>query len=150
MVLYFIYVNIIAANFTAFLPIANPNIATVFIYIACLNLDLGIDVCPYTGMDDYIKQWLQLAFPAYIIILVAIVIFISERSSRFARLIRRGNPVATLATLLLLSYAKLLRVIIDIFSFAFLKYPDGSTKMVFHTSKVSISLYFWLQSSFSC
>ena len=124
---------------------ANPNIATVF--IAWLNLDLGIDVCPYTGMDAYIKQRLQVVFPAYVIILVA---FISERSSRFARLIGRGNPVATLATLLLLSYAKLLRVIIDIFSFAFLKYPDGSTKMVFHTSKVSTSLYFWLQSSFSC
>ena len=122
------YVNIIAANFTTFLPIANPNIATVF--IAWLNLDLGIDVCLFAGMDAYIKQWLQLAFPAYVIILVAIVIFISERSSRFARLVGRGNPVATLATLLLLSYAKLLRVIIDIFSFAFLKYPDGSTKMV--------------------
>ena len=95
-----------------------------------MNLDLGIDVCLYAGLDAYSKQWLQLLFPAYVIILVAIVIFISERSSRFARLVRRGNPVATLATLILLSYAKFLRAIIDIFSFAILKFPDGSSRMV--------------------
>ena len=122
------YVNIFAANFSTFLPVAHPNIATVF--VAWLNLDLGIDVCLYPGMDAYTKQWLQLIFPAYVIVLVAFVIVISERSSRFARLVGRGNPVATLATLILLSYAKLLRAVIDIFSFAVLKYPDGSNKMV--------------------
>lgn len=123
-----LYVNIFAANLNTFLPVAHPNIATVF--IAWLNLDLGIDVCLYPEINVYTKQWLQLIFPAYVIILVAIVILISERSSRLARLVGRGNPIATLATLILLSYTNFLRAIIDIFSFAVIKYPDGSNRMV--------------------
>lgn len=122
------YVNIITANFNVFIPTTSSNVVTVL--LAWLNLDLGIDVCFYDGMDTYIKQWLQLAFPTYVILLVAVVIFVSERSSLFAKLIGKGNPVATLATLILLSYTKFLRAVIDIFSFAILKYPDGSSKFV--------------------
>lgn len=123
------YANIIAANYSTFIPnSARPNILTVF--ISWLNLDLGIDACFLNGMDTYTKQWLQLAFPTYIIILVAMVIFISERSARFAKLIGRGNPIATLATLILLSYTKYLQALIDIFSFAILKYPDASIRVV--------------------
>ena len=36
------------------------------------------------------------------------------------------NPVSVLATLFLLSYAKLLRTIISAFRSTFLEYPDGS------------------------
>ena len=59
--------------------------------------------------------------------------FISERSTRFSRLIGKKNPVATLATLILLSYAKLLDTIIAAFSSAFLNYPGpngGYQKLV--------------------
>ena len=122
------YVNIIAANFSIFMPLSHQNVITVT--IAWLNLDFGIDACFYDGMDAYAKQWLQLAFPTYLILMVAVVIFVSERSSRFARLIGRSNPVAALAMLILLSYTKFLRAIIDILSFAVLKYPDGSSKTV--------------------
>ena len=122
------YVNIIVANFSTYMPLSHQNVITVS--IVWLNLDFGIDTCFYNGMDAYAKQWLQLAFPTYLIVLVAVVIFISERSSRFARLIGRSNPVAALAMLILLSYTKFLRAIIDIFSFAVLKYPDGSSKIV--------------------
>ena len=51
---------------------------------------------------------------------------LDEWSPKFAGLIGRKNPVATLATLILLSYAKLLRLIIAAFSFAILNYSDGS------------------------
>jgi predicted outer membrane repeat protein len=122
------YTNIIAANFSTFIPATHPNVLTVF--ISWLNLDLGIDVCFVNGMNTYVKQWLQLIFPTYVIVLVAMVILISERSARFAKLIGRGNPIATLATLILLSYTKYLRAIIDIFSFAILKYPDDSVSVV--------------------
>ena len=122
------YVNIIAANYSTFMLTSHPKVITLF--IAWLNLDVGIDVCFYDGMDTYTKQWLQFVFSAYVILMVVAVIFISERSSRFAKLIGKGNPVATLATLILLSYTKLLQTIINIFSFATLKYPDGSHKVV--------------------
>ena len=56
------------------------------------------------------------------------IIVLSEVSTLFAKLIGRRDPIATLATLILLSYAKLLSVTITIkfLSFAVLNYPDGS------------------------
>ena len=62
----------------------------------------------------------------YIISLVVLVIIISEYSPRFAGLIGKKDPIATLATLILLSYAKLISVCIIILLPADLDYPDGS------------------------
>ena len=92
-------------------PYSTPNFLTIF--IAWLNLDIGFDSCFFMGMDTYWKTLIHLAFPVYVIFIVVMVIFISERSTRFAQLIGRKNPVAMLATLLLLSY-----------------YPDGSHRIV--------------------
>ena len=99
-------------------------------FIAWLNLDIGIDTCFFDGLDTYSKTWIQLAFPVYIISLVVLIIIICQYSTRFARLIGRADPVATLATLILLSYAKLLSVTITVLSFAVLRYPDDSYDIV--------------------
>ena len=74
-------------------------------------------VCFYEGMDAYTKTWLELTFPAYIIFLILAIIWISSRSSTFSNLIGKRNPVATLATLILISYSKFLQTIIITFSF---------------------------------
>ena len=49
---------------------------------------------------------------------------------RFSGLIGKRGPIATLATLIFLSYAKLLSVTITALSFAVLDYPDGSRETV--------------------
>ena len=122
------YANIVNANISTFFPFAEQNYATIF--INWLNLELGIDTCFFEGMDTYWKTLLQLIFPAYIIFLVVMVILISEYSTKFARLIGRKNPVATLDTLILLSYSKLLQTTIAALSFTVLVYPDGTKKVV--------------------
>ena len=122
------YANIVAANNAVFFPSSEPSFPTVF--VAWLNLDIGIDVCFFDGLDAYTKTWLQLAFPVYIISLVIIMIIVSECSPRFTGLIGKKDPIATLATLILLSYAKLLSVTITALSFAVLDYPDGSRETV--------------------
>ena len=122
------YANIFAANRAIFFPFNQSSILTVF--IAWLNLDFGFETCFYHGMDGYVKTWLQLAFPLYIVSLVIAVIVISDYSSKFAALFSGKNPVATLATLILLSYTKLLRTIITSLSFTRLEYSDGSHEMV--------------------
>ena len=99
-------------------------------FISWLNLELGLDTCFFPGMDAYWKTLLQLAFPMYVIFLVVMVIIISEHSTKFARLIAKKNPVATLATLILLSYTKFLNTVITSLSFAILSYPDGSYHVV--------------------
>ena len=68
-------------------------------------------------MDTYIKSWLQLAFPTYVFILVVIVIVYKD-------------PVATLATLILLSYAKFHQICLKLLSVGILIYPDGSGKAI--------------------
>ena len=124
------YANIVAANRVVLLPYPEPNFITVF--ISWLNLELGIDVCYIKGLDTYTKTWLQLAFPIYIIFLVALLIVVSQYSSKLSQIISKRNPVATLATLILISYGKLFHVILlaQPFSFAALTYPDGSKKLL--------------------
>ena len=120
------YANVVYTNKNILFPFQEMNFVSVL--ILWLNLEPGIDTCYYPGIDTYIKTWLQLAFPAYVILLVVFVIIISSYSSKFSNLIGKKDPVATLATLILLSYAKLLEVCFKSLSVGFLKYPDGSSE----------------------
>ena len=94
------------------------------IFIAWMNLDLGFETCFYNGMTAYAKTWLQFAFPIYIWILIALIIITSRYSVRVSRLIGH-NPIAALNTLVLMSYTKILKIIIDVYSLAQLEYPDN-------------------------
>ena len=120
------YANIIWVKKAIFFPSNNSNILTVF--IAWANLDLGIQTCFYDGMDAYGKTWLQFAFPLYIWTLVGLIIYLS-RYRVVNRLIGQ-NAVKVLATLFLLSYAKLQRTIIAALSVTFIQYPDNSKRYV--------------------
>ena len=122
------YANIVAANRSVIFQTSEISFATVF--ISWLNFDTGFDTCFYDGMDTYVKTWLQLAFPLYIIFLVAIIMKLSNFSDTFGHLIGKKDPVATLATLVLLSYTKFLQIVITVFSSATLEYSDGSRKYV--------------------
>ena len=122
------YANIVSAGSAAFFSSSEPSFPSVF--VAWLNLDTGIDVCFIDGLDAYAKVWLQLVFPVYIISLVVMVIVVSEYSPRFAGLIGKKDPISTLATLILLSYAKLLSITITALSSAVLDYPDGHQETV--------------------
>ena len=114
------YANIVGANRTIFLPVESTNGFSVF--IAWLNLDFGIETCFYDGMDAYSKTWLQFVFPVYIWLLVGLMVLVSHFSHRFANLLG-NNPVSVLATLILLSYAKILRTLIGVFYITYLEYP---------------------------
>ena len=122
------YANIVRANQAIFFPQGTNN-EFLSIFIAWLNLDLGIETCFYSGLDAYAKTWLQFLFPAYIWIIVVLIIISSHYSTTAAKLSGR-NAVQVLATLFLLSYAKLLRITITAFSFTILEYPDGSVKRI--------------------
>ena len=122
------YANIVRANTAIFFP---GKAANTFLswFIAWLNLDLGIEMCFYDGFDAYAKTWMQLIFPVYIWVLVSIIIISSKYSAKVAKFFGR-NGVQVLATLLFLSYAKLLQVTITIFQPAQLTYLESNTKKV--------------------
>lgn len=122
------YANIVGANESIFFPSMTNINRPVYVFISWLNLELGFDACFIKGLDTYWKTWLQLVFPTYIISLVVLIMFVSEHSLRFTRLISDAgkNPVAALATLTMLSYAKFLRTIITTLSLAKLHYHSGT------------------------
>ena len=117
------FANIVQAHRAIFFPRAETNILTVF--IAWINLDLGIETCFYDGMDAYAKTWLQYVFPLYIWLLVGLIILASHYSSRITHFL--GNrPVSVLATLFLLSYTKILRTSFAALALTELSYPNKS------------------------
>ena len=122
------YANIIRANLAVFFP---HSMSTSFLgtFIAWLNLDLGIETCFYAGLNSYSKTWFQFLFPLYIWFIMSIIILLSHYSTRISRLVG-NNAVQVLATLFLLSYAKLLQIIITVFSSTELVYPDGYHRRV--------------------
>ncbi len=121
------YANILAANRAIFLPNLS-NFLTVF--VSWVNLDLGIETCFYNDMNSQTKVLLQLVFPAYMLLLMLLIIILSKYFDSFAKLLSNRNPVAALGTLVLLSYSKLLQFIIAALQYRVLDYPGSSTKTV--------------------
>ena len=120
------YANIVQVNRAIFFRLTHKNMwnQLLSIFIAWINLDLGIQTCFYSSMDAYQKTWLQFAFPVYIWLITAVIILLS-RHMAVAKLIGK-NAVQVLATLFLLSYAKLLRTTISVLSFAVLTISQGN------------------------
>ena len=124
------YANIISINDFVFL--VNDNVfKPLRVFISFTNLDLGIETCFYNGMDSYAKIWLQLLFPSYLVLIAVSIIIASRYSSRILRLTySRSLPV--LATLFLLSYTDVLRVVLTVlFSYSTIThYPSGDIQTV--------------------
>ena len=80
-------------------------------------------------MTAYAQTWLQFAFPLYVWVLISLIILSSRYSITVSKLIGH-NPIAVLATLLLMSYTKLLKIIIEVYSSVNLSYPDNETRTV--------------------
>ena len=108
------YANIVRVNQAIFFPQPSSLFVTkiLSVFIAWLNLDLGVQICFFMNMTAYTKACFQFLFPIYIWLLVGVMIVSSRYSSTISKL-TGSNAVPVLATLFLLSYAKLLRAIIE-------------------------------------
>jgi len=114
------YANIVGVNRTTFIPVESTD--TLSVFIAWLNLDFGVETCFYKGMDAYSKTWLQFLFPVYIWMIIGLIALASHFSHKFTKLLG-NNPVSVLATLILLSYTKILRNLIAAIYVTYLEYP---------------------------
>uniref|UniRef100_A0A1X7TU31 TRP C-terminal domain-containing protein n=1 Tax=Amphimedon queenslandica TaxID=400682 RepID=A0A1X7TU31_AMPQE len=103
------YSNIFKLNEVVFFP-DGVKMPVLSHFISWFNLDLGIEICFFHGLDGYWKTWLQYVFPIYIWLLVGAIIIGSHYSGRLSRVFG-NNTVPVLATLILMSYSKLLRTI---------------------------------------
>ena len=131
------YANIVGVNSSVFFPAGQTNILTVF--VAWVNLDLGIEACFFSGLDAYTRAWLQFVFPLYLWVLVGLIILSSHFSLKIAKNLGT-NPIAVLATIFLLSYAKLLRTSFAALSFTIVEYPNDTQAAVWlYDGKCGIS-----------
>ena len=122
------FANIVRGNQATFFP---PRAAKGFlsVFIAWLNLDLGISTCLYDGLDAYAFTWLQFSFPIFIWLL-AFVIIIASRYFAFMSKLCGRNIVHVLATLFLLSYTKFQRTIAAGLSFTIVDMSNGTNLFV--------------------
>ena len=155
------YANIIKANENLLVPDGPINPLTLF--ISWLNLDLGIETCFFDGLNTFTKTLLQLVFPLYVWFTVWVIIMSSRYSHKAARVFGR-NSVPVLATLFLLSYAKLIQLIVTALSYTFVEFSHGKTKtvwsadgnidylenshLVLFLAAIAILLFLWLPYTF--
>ena len=121
------YANVIGMNHTV---LFTEGSSYLYVFLAWMNLDLGLNVCLYDGLDVYADTWLQFVFPVYLWLIIVVVIKFFRKFPLLANRLGGANAVKVLATLLLLSYTKLQRTIITIMSFIKLDYPNGEVRYV--------------------
>ena len=126
------YSNIVYSNHAVFLPISRDTYKTqldnlvrfFYVFQAWTNLDFGFDICFIHGIDTYTVTWLQFVFPIYVWLLIFSIVVISRYSTRLSKFTGH-NTISVLATLLLLSYTKLLLAIISASSYTQLYLVNG-------------------------
>ncbi len=121
------YVNIVSVNANIFFRGVDRGF--LFVFISLLNLELGFPVCFYDGMSEIAKSGFQFIFPAYLLVLCGVIIYLSRWSSRMQK-ITSCSGVAVLATLIYLSYSKILRTVIDILTFATLNTSSNENHLI--------------------
>ncbi|XP_064397146.1 uncharacterized protein LOC135344019 [Halichondria panicea] len=117
------YANILNSNQTVFFPKGFFRSYTIF--ISWLNLDFGIETCFYDGMTQIAYSGLQFVFPVYIWILAGLIVVLCRYSVRVSKFFSTSDPVAVLATIILLSFNSLAQNIISIFYYSTINNPGN-------------------------
>ena len=104
------YANVVKIYEPIFFHKGNENSLSWF--ISWVNLDLGINTCFYNGIDSCSKAWLQFVFPAYVWLILLFIIILLRYSSKVVRLVGR-QIIPVIATMILLSYTKLIRTVVQ-------------------------------------
>ena len=110
---FILYANMLQINQEIYFPLSSqthPLYMFLRGFIAWLNLDIGTELCFFDGMTTFDKTYLQFIFPVYIWLIAGLLIWLS-RKYRFFTGLMQNNGTKVLATLILLSYAKLSRAI---------------------------------------
>ena len=103
------YFNIVNNNSSIIFPEQQIKYLTPFLklIVSLINLELGVSLCLFDGMDSYAKAWLDFALPLYLWCLAGVFIYLGGR----CKWVVRENAVKVLATLVLLSYTRLVTAV---------------------------------------
>jgi len=131
------FCNAISINEHLFFNTERSDFYFFRLFISLLNLDLGFEICFYNKMSEIAKTGLQFVFPVYLWLLIATIVFLARFYFRNQR--PSSLPVLpVLATLILLSYSKLLRTTISVFSSVTVYYSTANSN---YTDLKTISVW---------
>ena len=123
--------NIITVSTIDYLQGNEFFLYTMRIFVSLMNLNLGFPLCLYDGMTPSIKTGLQFIYPIYLWILVFGFIILSRYSTRISNMTATSS-IQVLATLIHLSFSKLLITTIDILVFVPVKTEMNGTVTVWY------------------
>ena len=104
------YANIF--NLNTFFFLGYDSVAWLRIFISWLNLETGFPICFFDGMTDLHSSYLSFIIPFYLWLIVLVLIYLSRHFQRISNLTSR-SAVPVLATLIHLSFSRLLRLVVD-------------------------------------
>ena len=76
--------------------------------LSFINIEGGKRTCLYKGMDTYSGAWMAYFSPIVLWLITALIIYLSKKSNLIMKLVGK-NAVKVLATIILLSYTKLIQ-----------------------------------------
>ena len=114
------YANVVWTYKSILFPNQIPSELVFFkTFIAWLNLDFGIETCFVNNLNAFWKSWLQFIFPFYLWSIAGLMVVLARYSTRLT-IVLGNRAVPVLATLILLSYMKLLRTAAEVLHFSVL------------------------------
>ena len=125
----FFYANIVQINSNIFFR-SNAR-GFLYWYASWLNLDLGFPLCFFDGMTESAKLGLQYVFPTYIILMIALIRGLSQRSLMVQRIVSTLDGIHVLVTMSYIAFLKLVRTVIDTVTFVTLVSEDGDHSVWF-------------------
>ena len=139
------YMNVVCVNRSSFFGHSQtPVIKVLMVFVSWMNLDLGIDTCFYSGMTAFDKAVFQFIFPLYLWILAGIIIILCRKSINISMFFGK-SAIKVLATIVLLSYAKLFRAAIDALYQSRLTYTNSSGTHRYYSSvwRIDGNIPYW-------
>ena len=126
-----IAMNITSVSTIDYLDNNNWFVYTARVFVSLINLNLGFQMCLYNGMTPTVKTAIQFVYPVYLWVLVIGFIIFSHYSTRISNR-TASYSVQVLASLIHLSFSKVLITCIDIIAYVPVHTSQEGTVVVWY------------------
>ena len=126
-----IAMNITSVSTIDYLDSNNWFVYTARVFVSLMNLNLGFPMCLYNGMTPTVKTAIQFVYPVYLWVLVIGFIVFSHYSTRISNR-TASYSVQVLASLIHLSFSKVLITCIDIIAYVPVHTAQEGTVVVWY------------------
>ena len=123
--------NITSVSTIDYLNNSNWFVQSASVFVSLMNLNLGFPMCLYNGMTPTVKTGMQFIYPVYLWILVIGFIVFSQHSTRISNK-TASYSVQVLASLIHLSFSKVLITCIDIIAYVPVHTAQDGTVIVWY------------------